>query len=103
MKTRGQKESQKHEKRLAKTLDGSTVAASGAFWSRKGDVRSEKYLVEHKFTDAKSYSLKAVDLQKLEKEAIMVGRIPVFAVSLGGKNYFILLEDDYLAETGDDL
>jgi hypothetical protein len=103
VKTRGQKESQKHEKRLAKTLGGSTVAASGAFWSRKGDVRSEKYLVEHKFTDAKSYSLKAEDLVKLEKQAIMAGRIPLFAVALGGKNYFILLEDDYLAETGDDL
>jgi hypothetical protein len=103
VKPQGLKESQKHEKRLAKTLGGTTVAASGAFWSRKGDVRSEKYLVEHKFTAAKSYSLKAEDLVKLEKQAIMASRIPLFAVALGGKNYFILLEDDYLTETGEGL
>lgn len=96
MKTEGQKQSQHHEKRLAKVLGGKTVAASGAFWSRKGDVRSDKVLVEHKFTAAKSYSLKISELVKLEKEAITVGRVPVFGISLGGRNYFVLLEDDLL-------
>lgn len=95
MKTRGQRMSQRHEKRLAKVVDGTTVAASGAFWSRKGDVRSDDYLIEHKFTDAKSYSLKAADLRKLDDQATMAGRTPVFALSLGGRNYVVVLEDDY--------
>lgn len=95
MKSDGQKQSQRHEKRLAKKIDGSRVAASGAFWSRKGDVRSEDYLIEHKYTAAKSYSLKAADLRKIEEQAIMAGRIPVFAISLGGKDYVVVLEDDF--------
>ena len=95
MKTDGQKASQMHEKRLAKALGGSTVAASGAFWSRKGDVRSDLVLVEHKYTAAASYRLTTADLRKLETQAIMAGRTPIFAVALGGKNYFILLEDDF--------
>ena len=50
MKTEGQKQSRKHENRLAKKVGGSRTAASGAFWSRKGDVRSADLLIEHKFT-----------------------------------------------------
>jgi hypothetical protein len=94
-KSDGQKKSQHHEKRLAKKIGGSRVAASGAFWSRKGDVRTEDYLVEHKYTAAKSYSLKVEDLRKLEVQATMAGRIPVFAISLGGKDYVVVLEDDF--------
>jgi hypothetical protein len=100
VKTHGQKESQRHEKRLEDVIGGKRVAASGAFWSRKGDVRSEKYLIEHKFTEKKSYSLKALDLDKVEKEAIMTGRVPLFAISLGGKDYVVLLEDDFIEIAG---
>jgi len=100
MKTHGQKMSQKQEKDLAKTLGGKTVAASGAFWSRKGDVRSDQYLVEAKFTAAQSYSLKAADLEKLRKQAIMDDRVPLFVVQLNNKNYMILGEDDWLELTG---
>lgn len=95
MKTPGQRKSQQHEKRLAKVTGGSRVAASGAFWSRKGDVRSDTVLIEHKYTAAKSYSLKFADLRKLEEQAIMAGRVPVFGLSLGGRNYVVVLEDDY--------
>lgn len=100
MKSDGMKASQGHEKRLAKVIGGDRVAGSGSFWSRKGDVRSDKYLIEHKYTSKKSYGLKAEDLQKLEKEAIMVGREPLFCISLGGKNYVIQTEDDWLAMVG---
>ena len=101
VKTEGQKKSQHHEKRLAKVIGGSRVAASGAFWSRKGDVRSDDYLIEHKWTGAKSYSLKAADLRKLEDQATMAGRLPVFAISLGGRDYVVVPEDDYFGHAGD--
>ena len=47
LRSKGQKESQKHEKRLAKKIGGKRNAASGALWSRKGDVRSTDLLIEH--------------------------------------------------------
>lgn len=96
MKSEGQKQSQAHEKRLEKAIGGSRTAASGAFWSRKGDVRSERFLVEHKYTAAKSFSIKSSELNKIETEALLVGRVPVFAFSLLNKNYVILLEEDFI-------
>lgn len=96
MKSEGQKQSQKHEKRIAKAVSGSTTAASGAFWSRKGDVRSSDLLIEHKWTGKKSKTIQAAELQKITTEAILDGRTPVFGIHLDGEDYVILLETDFL-------
>lgn len=96
MKSEGQKQSQKHEKRLAKKVGGSKTAASGAFWSRKGDVRSHDLLIEHKWTGKKSFSIKAIEVEKIVTEAIIDSRMPVFGISLNDKNYVLLTEDDFL-------
>lgn len=96
MKSEGQKQSQKHEKRIAKAVGGKTTAASGAFWSRKGDVRSDDLLIEHKWTGKKSFSLKADVLEKIVTEAIIDSRMPVLGISLNNKNYVLLTEDDFL-------
>jgi uncharacterized protein YhfF len=96
MKSEGQKQSQKHEKRLAKAVGGQTTAASGAFWSRKGDVRSAELLIEHKWTGKKTKTISAVELEKITNEAIMDGRTPVFGIHLNGEDYVILLETDFL-------
>jgi hypothetical protein len=96
MKSVGQKESQKHEKRIAKAIGGQTTAASGAFWSRKGDVRSTELLVEHKWTGKKSKTIQSVELKKITTEAIIDGRTPVFGLHLDGEDYVILLETDFL-------
>lgn len=90
------KESQKHEKRLAKKVGGSTTAASGAFWSRKGDVRSADLLIEHKWTGKKQVTIKSAVLEKITMEAIIDGRMPVLGLHLDGENYVVLLEDDFL-------
>jgi len=96
MKSEGQKNSQKHEKRLAKAVGGQTTAASGAFWSRKGDVRSKTLLIEHKWTGKLSKTIHSKELKKITNEAIMDGRLPVFGVHLDGEDYVILLETDFL-------
>ena len=96
MKSKGQKESRKHEDRLAKKIGGQRTAASGAFWSRKGDVRSKDLLVEHKWTGKASVSVKAAVLEKIVTEAILDGRTPVLGFHLNDENYVLLLEDDFL-------
>jgi hypothetical protein len=96
LKSEGQKQSQKHEKRLAKAVGGQTTAASGAFWSRKGDVRSSTLLIEHKWTGKKTKTISSVELKKITNEAIMDGRLPVFGIHLDGEDYVILLETDFL-------
>ena len=95
-KTPGQRASQAHEKRLEKVLGGKRTAASGAFWSRKGDVRTPDLLVEHKWTGAKSFTLKAQVLEKVMREAILDSRTPILGVHLNGENYVIMHEEDFL-------
>ena len=96
MKSKGQKESKKHEDRLAKKIGGKRNAGSGAFWSRKGDVRSTDLLIEHKWTGKASFTVKATVLEKIVKEAILDSRTPVLGFSLNNNNYIMLTEDDYL-------
>lgn len=96
MRSEGQKQSQKHEKRLAKKVGGTRTVASGAFWSRKGDVRSKELLIEHKWTGKKQVTIKSEVLKKITREAILDSRIPVLGLHLDGENYVVLLEDDYL-------
>ncbi len=95
MKSKGQKESKKHEARLAKKFGGQRSAGSGSFWSRKGDVRSRDMLIEHKWTGKASFTVKAAVLEKIVNEAILESRMPVLGVSLNSNNYVLLTEDDF--------
>jgi len=96
VKSEGQKQSQKHEKRLAKRIGGSRNAASGAYWSRKGDVRSDDLLIEHKYTGKKQTTIKSEVLKKIMREAILDGRTPVLGIHLDGEDYVILTEHDFI-------
>ena len=89
--------SRKQERRLAKEIGGHTTPASGAFWSRKGDVRSDRYLVEAKRTDKASISIKADVWDKIRREAIIDGRIPVLALQIGSVDLAVLDWEDFLA------
>jgi len=96
VKSKGQRESKKHEDRLAGLVGGQRSAGSGAFWSRKGDVRSTDLLIEHKWTGKTSFTVKAAVLEKIVKEAILDNRTPVLGFSLNNENYVMLTEDDFL-------
>jgi hypothetical protein len=95
-KSEGQKQSLKHEKRLAKAIGGQRNVASGAFWFRKGDVRSKDLLIEHKWTGKKSFTLKSDVLEKITTEALIESRTPVLGISLNDVNYVIMDENDFL-------
>ena len=91
------KKSRKQEKRSADTYKGSRNAGSGSFWLRKNDVRSKELLIENKLTiGVKSITLKEVDLRELRERAILEDRLPVLQFDLAGRNYVVLVEDDFL-------
>ena len=96
MRSEGQKKSRKHEIRLAKRIGGKRNAASGAYWSRKGDVRSDDLLIEHKYTGKKQFTVRSEVLKKIMREAILDGRTPVLGIHLDGENYVILSENDFI-------
>ena len=97
-RSEGQKQSRAHENRLAKEVGGARTAASGAFWSRKGDVRNEHLLIEHKWTGKTQFVLKEEVLKKIYREAIMDGRTAILGVHIGASDYVILEENDYLEQ-----
>jgi hypothetical protein len=95
-RSEGQRQSRKHEDRLARATGGRRTPASGAFWHHKGDVRSPLWLIEHKFTGRTQVTIKAQVLEKIVGEAIVNGRIPVLGLHLNGRNYVVLDEEDWL-------
>lgn len=91
------KASRKQEDRTAGRYKGSRNAGSGSGWLRKNDVRSDNLLIENKLTqNAKSYSIKFKELEELRQRAILDDRLPVLQFDLGGRNFVILTEDDFL-------
>lgn len=93
------KKSKRQEERTAKSYRGSRNAMSGAGWVRKADVRTEEFMIENKLKmdpDAKSYSIKSVDMRDLVKRARLEGRIPLMQIDLAGHRYVVLTEDDFL-------
>lgn len=82
---------------MAGKVQGSRPAASGAFWTRKGDVRSEDLLIEAKTTDKASYSIKKQIWEKIRREALLDGRMPVLAIQIQDRNLVVLDEEDFLA------
>lgn len=99
MKSESGKRSKQQEERTAKAYKGSRNVMSGAGWVRKADVRTEEFMIENKLKmdpDAKSYSIKAVDMRDLVKRALLEGRIPLMQIDLAGHRYVVLREDDFL-------
>jgi hypothetical protein len=97
--TESKKASVKQERRTADKYRGSVNVMSGAGWMRKADVRTADFLIENKLKmdpNAKSYSVKAVDLRDLTLRARLEGRIPLLQFDLAGHRYVVLVEDDFL-------
>jgi hypothetical protein len=91
--TSSRKRSVKQERAAAKKLDGRTTPNSGAGWAVKNDVKTDRFSIEYKFTDKKSFSLKLDDLLKAETQALLDGgRESAFVVefSIAGREFLII-------------
>jgi hypothetical protein len=80
------KTSQKLEKKMAKMLNGRTTPGSGAFSGHKGDVMSEIWLGEHKYTDAEEYRFNRSIWSKISREASEKRKLPVLEIVLDQSN-----------------
>ncbi len=87
----------KKERRDAKKFGGRITPRSGGLWGFKGDVKSDKFLIESKHTDKKSFSVTQNLLKKLWEEGLMEQRIPILSVELGdGKEFVCLDKNDFI-------
>lgn len=85
------KRSQKQEKSVAKSFNARVTAASGALWGMKGDVRSDKFLIECKTTEKDYYTLTAKVWEKIQEEAIQDHmRTPLMLIDLKDKDRYVV-------------
>lgn len=83
--------SQKQEKSVAKKFNARLTAASGALWGMKGDVRSDKYLIECKTTEKDYYTLTSKVWEKIQEEAIQDHmRTPLMVIDLKDKDRYVV-------------
>ena len=93
--------SNKQEKAVAKAISGKQTANSGATAFSKGDVVTDRILVECKtcVEDKKSFSIKREWLEKNKEEAFAMNKpYSALAFNFGpnGKNYYVIDEKMFL-------
>lgn len=94
------KRSKKQENQIAKDIEGGFAQpASGAIWCFPNDVCSDNFLIEAKYTDAKSFSLKKAFLKEFVKIALKKGTTPAMVIQFDpeGERYAIIRYEDLLA------
>jgi hypothetical protein len=88
--------SDRQEKRTAKNLNAKTQISSGSSAFYKGDVVSEKCLIECKTctSEKKSFSIKKEWLDKIDEQCFeMRKKYPILAFDFGdGNNYYVINE-----------
>lgn len=90
------KRSQKQEKSVAQKFGGRVTAASGALWGMKGDVRTDKFLIECKTTEKIFYRLTAKVWEKIEEEAVKDHmRTPLMMIDLEDSERYVVFNPKY--------
>ena len=84
------------EKKDAKDFGGYRQKGSGNFWSKPGDVKTDKFLIDSKQTDKQSYSITLKTWDKLYKEALFSFRIPILSLLIKDKELVVLSKEDFL-------
>ncbi len=102
MVSRQLRRSRAQERRDAKDHGGRVVPGSGCGTFSKGDVRTPTTLIENKRTDKQQITIKNDWLEKIRREALAEGRMPVLGIEIGGREWVMLPKDDYLAGIDED-
>jgi hypothetical protein len=84
----------RHSEEQAENFELSRRVSRSGGGREKGDIRSATWLIEDKFTDAKSYSLTEKDWAKIEAEALQSGRLPMMRITLPGYKLRVMREED---------
>ena len=73
---------QKKEIKDADIFGGKRTPKSGGLWSFPGDVTSDKFLIDSKTTEKKSFSIKNSMWKKIEHEALKSRKLPILSICL---------------------
>lgn len=80
----------KNEKEVMRQLGFKPVKGSGSGWVDKEDGESDVALAQLKSTEAESYKLNYLDLEKLEYHASVSHKLPVFVIEFLNRGTYLL-------------
>lgn len=80
----------KNEKEVMQRLGFKPVKGSGSGWVHKEDGESEVALAQLKSTEAESYRLNYLDIEKLEYHASVSHKLPVFVIEFLNRGTYLL-------------
>lgn len=87
---------QKKEKSDAKEFGGYVQKGSGNTWSAPGDVKTDRFLIDSKQTDKKSYSVSIKTWDKLYEEALFAKKLPILSLKIQDVEVVVLDKEDFL-------
>lgn len=94
---RSGKEYRRIEKDVMELLGLEPTKNSGSGWIEKEDGQSEHLLCQLKSTDAQSIKVSKFDLDKLEHNAMVAHKLPVFAIQfLESNNVYLIVKPELL-------
>jgi len=71
----------KFEKKIERTIN------SGALWFDKGDLKSDEYLIDCKYTEKKGFRITHKMLEKIWNEALESNKLPRLIIGIKGIDY----------------
>jgi hypothetical protein len=83
---------QASEERGARVLGGRLQTNSGRFWFSKRDFKALGLLVENRYTENKSISVKHQELKKITREAIHEDSLPAMRLDFAGDAWLLIPE-----------
>jgi len=87
MKKKNNKRSgQAFENKVEKTLN------SGSLWFDKGDLKTDDYVIECKFTEKKGFRITTALLQKLWDEALDACKLPFLVIGIEDEKFRWMLK-----------
>ncbi len=99
MPKRSTKFYRRNEAELMKELGLIPTKNSGSGWIEKADGQNDNVVCELKSTDAQSYRLNLQDLHKVEHQAEVANKIPVFAVQyLSTNDVYLIMKPEVLED-----
>lgn len=93
-----QKEYRAFERAVAKQLGGRAVPASGAGQFKKGDVETNHFLLDCKYTDATQRTLKIDELHTIESWAKDQNKHAGMIIGFGWNQRYAIIPIEFLQE-----
>jgi len=81
----------KRELTIAIDTGGKRHMGSGSLWYKKSDASDSDFQYEDKFTNNLDYRITLSDLKKIEREALLSGKLPVFKIGYLNTNFEIVI------------